>query len=42
MDPDQPELYIYQSRLPNEFDLLIYFGASSPTTVLPYRPPTVF
>jgi erythromycin esterase len=42
MDPDQPQLYMYQSQLPKEFDLLIYFGASSPTTVLPYRPPSVF
>jgi hypothetical protein len=42
MDPDQPHLYTYQSQLPSEFDLLVYFSGSTPTTLLPYRPPATF
>ena len=41
-DPDQPHLYNYESRLPQEFDLMVYFRDTSPSNVLPYRPPTTF
>ena len=41
-DPDQPHLYAYESRLPQEFDLMVYFRNTSPSNVLPYRPPSTF
>jgi erythromycin esterase len=41
-DPDQPHLFAYQSRLPDEFDLMIYFQDTSPSNLLPYRPPSTF
>ncbi|MGE5802816.1 MAG: erythromycin esterase family protein [Gemmatimonadota bacterium] len=41
-DPDTPERYRYNAHLPDEFDLIIYLRGTTPTTVLPYRPPSAF
>ena len=34
--------YYCAARLPNEFDVMIYFDKSSPSTLLPFRLPTTF
>jgi len=41
-DPSQPSAFAYQARLPDEFDGIIYVDRTTPTTVLPFKPPTAF
>jgi hypothetical protein len=41
-DPDDDAPFGYTSYLSSEFDLLVSFAASSPTSILPFHPPTSF
>jgi erythromycin esterase len=41
-DPNAPERYWYSSRLPQEFDLLVHFEATTSSRVLTYQPPGEF
>ena len=41
-DPTDPDDYFYASRLPEEFDLIVYVHDSTPSTLLPFRYPTEF
>ena len=41
-DPDNDDPFGYNAQLPNEFDLVIYVATSSPSMLLPFRPPSAF